>query len=417
MRFLRPLTAICLGLFTLSSAALAEAHVETFFSNQTGDFAPSTLVRLPAEKASAGLDRQPAHFAWPLAAEDTLSAPAPHVARSREYFVRVTGAELMRGIPVFTTAPSALLRINPERAAATASTLDAEAISITRSGGLALRGGAAMDQIANARQLEQAGAPFPTGTLAFRLRSELGAGRLTLTAAAGVDAEVRYVVHVFDRASTIEVELSTSRQAYLAGEPLSVRLGATNGREALALAETTAYALAPSGRSWPLSFQRASDGGYHAQLPLEASEGGWGGLWEVKVSTHGTDGGATFLRNASTAFAVTAPTARITNGLAAQLDKAGLALSVPVEVAAASRYAVRAVLFGTNDAGELKPLAAVESAAWLEAGSGTIALPFDRALLERSGLAAPYELRQVELFDQHRFGLLQRQERLARIEP
>src|SRR5699024_4267357 len=64
-------------------------------------------------------------------------------------------------------------------------------------------------------------------------------------------------------------------------------------------------------------------------------------------------------------------------------------------------------LWGTDEKGQLAPLALTESAAVLKPGTGRLVLEVPEQLLSDSGLGAPYELRQVRLADQGRMGLLE----------
>ena len=86
-----------------------------------------------------------------------------------------------------------------------------------------------------------------------------------------------------------------------------------------------------------------------------------------------------------------------------------------VQAASASRYQLAATLFGTNKQGALVPAAVAHSAAWLDSGEASINLRFDAASLKESGLAAPYELRDLRLTNQADMSLLERRERAARI--
>ncbi|MEN8165031.1 MAG: DUF4785 domain-containing protein [Acidobacteriota bacterium] len=49
------------------------------------------------------------------------------------------------------------------------------------------------------------------------------------------------------------------------------------------------------------------------------------------------------------------------------------------------------------------------TANWMPQGVGSLDLHFDAAMLEDSGLGAPYELRDLQLLDQGRMGQLHRQ--------
>jgi hypothetical protein len=127
------------------------------------------------------------------------------------------------------------------------------------------------------------------------------------------------------------------------------------------------------------------------------------------VRFEGSVNGRALARDARTAFACSVPSARLAREVRI-VQGDGLQATFGVELASAGRYEVRGILYGTDATGVLRPLAAGYSARWFE-GSGALTLAFDAALLKASGLVAPFELRDVRLYDQGRMGLLQRQER------
>src|SRR5262249_17868338 len=131
-------------------------------------------------------------------------------------------------------------------------------------------------------------------------------------------------------------------------------------------------------------------------------------LWEAHAFTASQAGRLTVLRDATTAFAVVAPSARFGGGASVTQDAAGVHVALAVDTAAPSRYQVSAVLYGTGAAGALHPAAMAQSAAWIEHG-GTLSLGFDAASL--GGLHAPFELRDLRLANQADMGTIERRER------
>ena len=57
----------------------------------------------------------------------------------------------------------------------------------------------------------------------------------------------------------------------------------------------------------------------------------------------------------------------------------------------------------------MRPAQALQSAAWLEPGEGTIALELAGASLASAGVTAPLQLRDLHLLDQGRVAVLHRQ--------
>ena len=79
------------------------------------------------------------------------------------------------------------------------------------------------------------------------------------------------------------------------------------------------------------------------------------------------------------------------------------------------RYEARGVLYATAADGTLRPAGIAHSAAWLEAGTGSVELAFGREVLDGSELGTPFEVRDLRLIDQVSMGLLHRQERALEI--
>jgi hypothetical protein len=282
-----------------------------------------------------------------------------------------------------------------------------------------------MDRLAGAEALAAAGADFPAGSTAFRVRADLGAGRLALRAPAlPAAAAPRYLVHVHEPASDLELALAAGRTAYLAGGTLTMEAGLTAGGRPLAAGEAgeaEGWVSAPDGRLWPVAFRPTAAGGWRASVRLDGGGSAVPGLWEAHLNATADRGGLTAVRSVRTAFAVAVATARLTGEAAVATAPAGggrnapaggdLAIVLGVEVAIAGRYEVRGTLWGTDAAGALHPLAVAHSAAWLEPGAGTLELRFGGDLLTPSPLGAPYEVRDLRLVDQGRMGLLHRQAR------
>ncbi len=264
--------------------------------------------------------------------------------------------------------------------------------------------GTGMDLIVGPEQLKTAGTPFAEGTSAFRIREDLGAGVFELRAEGLAASSDRYVVHVFDRANEVSLELTTGASDYLHGQTLTVEAALTGGADVRGI---EGFVSSPAGRAWPLTFHPAGKDRYRASLTLDAVEMPAPGLWEVHASAKGRASGHAVLRAGRTAFGCAVPSARFTG--TAGVD--GLAVDLGVDVASAGRYEARGVLWATAADGSLQPAGIAHSAAWFEAGTGALELAFDREVLEGRQLGAPFELRDLRLVDQVSMGLLHRQER------
>lgn len=400
-----------LAVFLLAGLA-ASLQAQSLAPLGASDLAATELVRLPADKGLVpGVSRDAVDFSYALDAtyswngEGSLEAPQPFVAESREYFVDVDASALNAGVTVYTTAPGALLRINPVAGEKTSAVIDVNGLTVKGPAGIEYGAGEAFERIVSAEQLKATGVPFAEGTVAFRLAPAVGAGALTI-AAPGLETDGRFTLHVFDRQSPIALEMGADRLDYLHGDRLTVRASFAGG--AVELAEVEGFVTSPAGQAWPLDVA-SENGGLVGSLSLDALGATAPGLWEVHLAARGMVDGLEVVRSVRTSFAAHLPTARLAGVERVKVEN-GLALRFGVEVGTPGRYEVRGVLYGTNGAGELAPMAIGHAADWLDA-TGALVLGFPAV----DGFSAPYELRDLRLLDQGRMGVLHRQERALRL--
>ena len=367
---------------TLALAAQAASATQPMRAPVAGDQVPARLVAMPAP--SATIERAPVSFAWKLDPNAALSAPQPHVAQSREYWQTVDASALRQGVSVKTSAPGALIRVSPARGARA---LDQNALRINGASGAAR-----IERLASAKQLADAGMDVQDGTVIAKLAPEAGAGAYMLRA---TQAEGRYLVHVFEPQSSDVLNAAADRQHALAGDTVRVNVGFDRaGKRAQAQAD--ALLVAPDGRSWPVAVGK--DGAARVKLPANA--GNAQGLWEVQVFAS-ADG---IQRDARTAFAVAAPTARFKGQFA--FNAATMRMALPVQAGSVGRYEARGTLYATASDGQMRPVSQAHSAAWMNRGNGMLVLQFDRSHLP-AGYGAPFEVRDLSLNDQSRMAPLE----------
>lgn len=392
-------------LLLLLAAALAvpatagELTVE-LMTPAPGDLVPVEAVEAVPVVKAAPVPREAVSVSRALAADTKLQAPESFLARSRDYWVDVTGAELGAGIPLYNLNGGALVRLNPFPGAAEATAVTPSQIEILDAAGKAVNG--AVELMVTEDQLAEAGAAFPAGTTAFRLSAKTE-GPLRLRAS-GLAADAQYVLHVFDAASDVDLSLRTLRPSYLHGQTLQVEAVLAQG----AMQKIEGFVTSPAGRAWPLRLRRGADRTFVGSLTIDALEAPAPGLWEVHVQATGRLNGRTVLRSARTAFAAAVPTATL-QGARIGRAKEGLAVGVALNVVTAGRFEVSGVLYGTNEEGVLVPAGLAQSAVWLEPGNGRIELTYGNEAL--NGVGAPYEVRDLRLADQGRMAVLHRQAR------
>jgi len=383
------------------SAVSTVAHAAALLAPGAHDQIPAALAHVQAPGASA-LERAPVRVSHALDAAAAIDASTkPYVAQSREFWSDVGESELRRGVKFNTTAPGALIRLSPQGGASAA--LDPAGVLI-RSGGKSVRADAGDAAVADTQALRRAGMDVTDGTLAMRLSPTLGHGELAIAA---THAQGRYLVHVFDANSDVVLDFSADRDTVLVGAPITFR-ATSQGRH---LQHASGLVTAPDGYSADLKFTRNADGGYSARFTPDAAHAIGPQLWEAHVFTSANDGKLSVLRDAKTAFAVSAPTARFAGAVQTHTDAAGVHASFDLDAGAASRYQVSGVLFGTGSDGAMHAVALGQSAAWLDAGKGRLDLSFDADIIAASGLHAPFEVRDLRLVDQATMSLIERRER------
>lgn len=379
--------SIAIALALLSFSATAAQPLRTAGAK---DQAPSRLVALPAP--SAQIERAPVSFSWKLDPTQALVASAPYVAQSREYWQTVDAAELDRGLQLKMSAPGSLIRISPTQGARA---LRTEELQINDS-----QGAAKVQNIASAKQLVDAGMDVQTGTVIAKLGDQEGADTYTVRVP---KAQGQYLVHVFEPQSSDILRAGADRSHALAGSSLRFDVDFSRAGKLSSALKADAMLVAPDGRSWPVAL--ASNGnGLSANVKLPANVGNAPGLWELQVFAN-ADG---IQRDARTAFAVAAPTARF-NGVFAFNAKT-MRMAMPVQTGSTGRYEARGTLFATAADGVMRPVSEAHSAAWMKRGNGMLVLQFDRAHLPQ-GYGAPFEVRQLELNDQSRMAPLESRER------
>lgn len=379
--------SIAIALALLSFSATAAQPLRTAGAK---DQAPSRLVALPAP--SAQIERAPVSFSWKLDPTQALAASAPYVAQSREYWQTVDAAELDRGLQLKMSAPGSLIRISPTQGARA---LRTEELQINDS-----QGAAKVQNIASAKQLVDAGMDVQTGTVIAKLGDQEGADTYTVRVP---KAQGQYLVHVFEPQSSDILRAGADRSHALAGSSLRFDVDFSRAGKLSSALKADAMLVAPDGRSWPVAL--ASNGnGLSANVKLPANVGTASGLWELQVFAN-ADG---IQRDARTAFAVAAPTARF-NGVFAFNAKT-MRMALPVQTGSTGRYEARGTLFATAADGVMRPVSEAHSAAWMKRGNGMLVLQFDRAHLPQ-GYGAPFEVRQLELNDQSRMAPLESRER------
>lgn len=418
---LKPNTVRAFLLLSATMLAGSAAAAPQFLPARAGDLSPQQVVAPDAVQKSAGapeLPREAVAMSW-AAEGDIVTAAQTFVAQSREYYAEVSADELAAGVTIHTTSPRALVRLQPLAGTGPREKLaiHPESLVITNPGGRAFASGSGMEMLVTADKLNKADLPFAEGTSAFRLHRDLGAGAFKLRSA-DVQGADRYLINVVEPDSKLALTMQTDAPSYLHGQQLTIMpaLVEQDGARVVqrhALGKLSGVVTSPAGRTFPVTFKIEKDGLMRARLPLDANEAPAPGLWEVHATGSSLVKGQTVMRSLRLAFGVAMPVARL-NGSATMVNEPGsIGVRLGVEVGAAGRYEARGLLYGMSG-GAMKPLAVAHAAQWMEPGTNQLVLSYAAELL--AGATGPFEVRDLNLLDQGRMGLLQRQQRALTFE-
>jgi Domain of unknown function (DUF4785) len=358
------------------------------------DLIPSNINVAAKSVALPGmaLSRDTVHFSWNLNADAAITAPVPHMAESREFYMDVDAASMRGGVAIKTTARGSIVKLSPSSAGENAKTKSLSADDIVvRIGGesIQLRDFAA--RVDDSKKLAASGVEFAPGSLAFLIDDARGA---TSFEVALKSADRGYLVHVLEPASPNALTLTTNRDAYLVGEKLQITAAATNGA---AITEITGGIASPAGALTAIAFTRNADGQFVGSIPL--TESAAGALYEAYAVAKLADGRVIALRDAKVGFAVAEPTARLINIVAAKDRFDAARFNTRLEIATQGRYQVEAVLYAQKD-GVRVPIAIAHTGAWLNADENVITLQFDNLDLAKRSAEGPFTLGNFALKNQ-----------------
>lgn len=367
------------------------------------DTVPVTLSS-QSLKAAATLESEPVQFAWRLDGSAVLEAVAqPHQAVSKEYWDKRSADQMAAGVAIPTTAPGAIVRLSPV-GSDSAKALEARQVVLRKSGKV-YANGTGMQSVADSEDLAKGAAPFPAGSTVFRIDPELGGGafELQVQGAAGDT-----VVHVFEPDSSLHLDLKADRVAYQAGASLQITARLADGERSIAADEIGGLITSPAGQVREFDFVADKSGSYRAVVPADFSAEASMGLFEIQTFATTNQAGGRALRDARTAFAFSVPSARFTGAartVPVRMRDPVVYLEFDVEVAAASRYQIGGVLYGTDKSGAKVPVAMAQSAQRLEPGVHGMTLLYGPDILDGVKAGAPWEIRDLQLVNQADMGL------------
>ena len=400
-------SANLMAAFALATgSAVAGNTIEWLPAGEHDLLAERLTTQLDAIPASMHTETSAITFAWP-AHDDRLAEPAPAVmTESRQYWYDTDSHSLAKGIELPISAPGAVIRLSALESGSELQ-LDPERLELAVNG-LMLET-PSLEHVATGRQMRDQGLSVPEDSLAFKLPDHADAGLLQVRMQQA-GGRIPMVVHVHEPDSPWTARLTTTRQSLLAGQDILLDLVLTDGQQELAVDRVQALLVSPDvSESWSLEHDNQGRLQGSAQLAATTAPG----LYEAHVYAEHDEAGVTIRRDLKLAFGVAPASGRFTGEL--MQAGTGFALNIGVEVAVDGRYQVNGEIHGTNEFGQLEPLAFAQSAVTMDAGQGMIRLELDPASVSSSGLGAPFEVRNLQLLDQGRLFVLEERAQAIRI--
>ena len=333
---------------------------------------------------------------------------ARRIAESRQYWVDAGAAELRFGVDLPLTASGAVVRIS----VADDVRLRSEQVRL-RFEGREVAARDLGDRQASGAELQRAGWAVPTNTLVFALDRKVDAGTLELVID-DLPADAVALIHVFEPASRYVARLELDRQGFVAGETIEARLNLVHPRGRTVPQQASLMLASPDGGAGEMLQARAGTASWSISAP-ERARSTPGALHELQAHVDTTINGVRVRRDLSHAIAVSPALGRLA-GTASVERAADLRIGIDLATVVDGRFQLRGTLHATVKRGRLTPVAVAETAAVLGAGAGRLALQFDLERLEAAGYHAPFELRDLMLFDQGRMLQLESRQRALVIE-
>ncbi|WP_281646759.1 DUF4785 domain-containing protein [Parendozoicomonas sp. Alg238-R29] len=323
--------------------------------------------------------------------------------KSDEYWFRISGEQLSKGVDLDISHPGALVRLtslvkNSKRAIA----INPEELEIYKDFEKQEK---AIESLVTEEQLSST--IIFQGSAAFRFNPKSGTGRFNLRSTQRLVGDDYYIINVKEKGSDRILHLSTSNLTLFAGENFNFEALIKKEKQAITDAEYQAYLVSPSGQTYDLSLLEEKEGQWQTLLPSSIQTLTPGELYELFINVTAGEEDQLVRRSAKLPFALASQTAKFQNII--PIMTAGIAATINLSVSKEGRYGLRGSIYGTNAEGKLVSIMRSHSAYWLEAGGQSINLAYDESILEKSNMQPPYKLKDLVLIDQGKLAVLHKQ--------
>ncbi|MGQ3888681.1 DUF4785 domain-containing protein [Legionella sp. CNM-1927-20] len=382
------------------------------------------------------LSHMPLSTSWPI--HDKLFKHDVTKQESAKYHFEATAAELRQGVPIYTSAPQAVIRIVPKNKKIVLldselhlakepnirlSFLDASTLSqnkspdalslinldkrplskpsVTRQGRLKKELKKRSVQVVHEHFedifSEEIGRQWRFGkrSKVIELKPELGSGQFILSLTdLTILATERFQIRVFDKASTTYLHVETNQAYYQYGDELITTIFLAKNNRRYLVNSIKASLLSPNGERLPITLDEIEPTLYRGKIKLDNEKNFPGQNWYVETDVSAKIGDQTVNRHAHTAFSYAIPSAQVTK--ITRLPSS-LKFITTIKVATGSRYMLQAVLFKGDAQGKKHAIEIAQTANWIAPGYSTLILSFKHKIDNRE--LSPYYLGLIQLID------------------
>lgn len=345
------------------------------------------------------------NFSFPIKPNSTLSEEAPaYSVKSDSYWFETTGAQLNKGLTISATQSNVALLISSASAENSVAQRDATPLNMASLKLTSLNDPdkSVIKYKVSQEQLLQAG--MLGNSLALTTTDDTQPGNLILSTSQPLSLEDQYIVTVKEKGSAFTLNMDMQRQSFTHKDTvLATAKLAQSGK--MMKSAMQAELVAPDGTVSKVSRQTNATGEtvFTMDSPDEAIPPAFG-LYELRVKTSNTQDGMKISRNAKVAFALTNDSGSLNKVV--MRDQKGLRAIIGLDAEADTRFEARGILYGTNQAGEMIPVMETHTAQDLKSGVNKLVMEFDKNILAKADVNAPFELKNIRLYDQKQMGMI-----------
>lgn len=315
------------------------------------------------------LSRETIQDKWQISSQ-SLDRSITNLQKSYSYKQQVTLEQLKQGIALYALAPGALIRINPLQG----KTIPELTIKTATHKTMTLKDASVLYSQDDALAHTLLSSKHQT---LLQLKDELGSGVFTLTSksTAATDAKY-YLISVFDKFSSVHLDLKTDVVHYQYGDKLRATLSLNDDFTNYSVDEVDATLISPVGERIPLKIKELENNVFEASILLSSEVNSRGENWYVDAGVQTLNQDDELIRRSvHTAFSYAIPSATLIN--VKKIASKPLTFVATLHVATASRYALQSVLYSAGTDGKAKPIETSQKAQWLEPGLKLIQFTFD----------------------------------------